>query len=537
MLGHETSRATEELIAQMSAAMLAAKLGIEIDVANTSAYVKSWLTALQNDKDMIFKAAGYASNVVDYIFKERDDKNRTSGSGTSGDDSSATPETDKPNLGEYGKTSEEIAKEKEQSAQKKVSNQSEALERIWLDVITKTSDGLGPEVTQDIEDKMNEPDGEWTRGQAISFWAEESDTRNGVKTTIALNLEKYTNTILLDDLLDSMPMATMTAGQYSNYVTEEQEDEDGENGKYGIRVIELGFAGNLNDWDYGDIIDTQGLTSGTTTVAEVQKRLEKMKANGTMRYPLAVVGTDEAESLVRQAAISNFIQQWSKTSNNGDPDSHAIQRTAEKEFNLTETSKWIGRTELETKNLEETAEDLSEERYDAYSQILRGQYEETQKFFKDRGIETLTVYRGSGVGSPSDTEVITRPLSSWSTDFRVASRFADGNQEMYDLESVIYRAEVPVSSVLSTAGTGFGALSEYEIVLLGGRLPVSTISNNEVDQFNDMSEDEANAEIDRLFEQSNNASTLETDKPNLGEYGKTSEEIAAEREVDGNGRL
>ena len=535
MLGHQTSRATEELIAQMSAAMLAAKLGVEIDVANTSAYVKSWLTALQNDKDMIFKAAGYASNVVDYIFKERDDKNQTSGSGTSGDDSSATPETDEPNLGEYGKTSEEIAKEKEQSAQKKVSNQSEALERIWLDIITNTSDGLGPEVAQDIEDKMNEPDGEWTRGQAISFWAEDNDTRQGVKATIAQNLEKYLNTVSIEELIQASSISSADAYDYQNYITEEQEDEDGENDTYGIKLIELGGGGFLNEYDYGDLIDTQGLTSGTTTVAEVQRRLEKMKAEGKMRFPLAVVGTDEAESLVRQAAISNLIQQWSNTSNNNNANSHAIQATARKEFNLTETAKWVANTEELTRDLEEYGENLSEDNYDTYSQFLRGQYEETQKFFEDRGIETLTVYRGSGVGSPSDTEVITRPLSSWSTDFRTAAKFADGNQEMYDVESVIYRAEVPVSSVLSTSGTGFGALPEYEVVLLGGKISVSAISNDEFSGFDDMPEEEVTKEIETLFGKNNNASASDFDEPNLGTSGKTSDEIAAERKVGGNG--
>ena len=529
MAGHQTSRATEELIAQMSAAMMAAKLGVEIDVANTSAYVKSWLSALQNDKDMIFKAAGFASNVVDYVFKEREDKDRLGGYGQSGDDSSAdapeTTESDEPNLGKSGKSGEEIAEDKEQSSSKKVSNQSEALERIWRGVITNTSDGLGAEVEQDIQDKLDEPDGEWTASQAISFWADNIETRNAVKADIAKNLEKYTWTVPVEQLMEAADIGAGLKNDYLSYIRDVQEDEDGEN-LLGIRVVELGGGGHLNDFDYSDFIDTQGLTSGTVTVAEVQRRLDKMKAEGKMLYPLAVVGSDEAESLVRQAVLSRLIAQWAQTSNNNNAYSLAIQQTAKQEFDLSDASEWESPEQLRN-YLEETSAQLSEENYDVYSQFLRGQYEETQKFFKEKGIDTLTLYRGSGTGAYSDTEVTTRPLSSWSTDFFTAQKFASANEG-----GLIYKTEVRVSRVLSTSGTGFGALPEYEVVLLGGRLPVSTI--NEQDAFgpDDFPEDQVNAEIDKLFEKDSSADEVGS---GVGSEGKTGEEIAAERKVGGSG--
>jgi len=93
MMGSNASRGTEELIAEISAAMIAAKLGVDADTKHTAAYVKSWLKALRDDKEMIFKAAGAASQVLEYVLE-----GKKPGSG----------------VGKYGKTGEEIAKEKKE---------------------------------------------------------------------------------------------------------------------------------------------------------------------------------------------------------------------------------------------------------------------------------------------------------------------------------------------------------------------------------------------------------------------------------------
>ena len=90
IMGENASRGTEELIAEISASMIAAKLGVETDTKHTAAYVKSWLKALRDDREMIFKAAGAASQVLEYVLE-----GKKPGSG----------------VGKYGKTGEEIAKE------------------------------------------------------------------------------------------------------------------------------------------------------------------------------------------------------------------------------------------------------------------------------------------------------------------------------------------------------------------------------------------------------------------------------------------
>jgi antirestriction protein ArdC len=60
-------RGREELIAEISAAILASMFGVNSDVDNTAAYVKSWLAALKDDPEMITKASSEAQKVVDYI--------------------------------------------------------------------------------------------------------------------------------------------------------------------------------------------------------------------------------------------------------------------------------------------------------------------------------------------------------------------------------------------------------------------------------------------------------------------------------------
>jgi hypothetical protein len=62
------------------------------------------------------------------------------------------------------------------------------------------------------------------------------------------------------------------------------------------------------------------------------------------------------------------------------------------------------------------------------------------------------------------------PISSWSSDKTVARMFADGETGGGHREGdngVVMRATVPRGMVLSTSVTGFGALPEYEFVLLG----------------------------------------------------------------------
>lgn len=60
--------AFEELIAELGAAFVCAKLGIsQGEHSNHASYIKSWLKALKNDNRFIFRASAQAQKAVDYL--------------------------------------------------------------------------------------------------------------------------------------------------------------------------------------------------------------------------------------------------------------------------------------------------------------------------------------------------------------------------------------------------------------------------------------------------------------------------------------
>lgn len=57
----------EELTAEMTAAMLCGTCGITGIIPNTAAYIQSWITALNNDKTLLLRAASQAQKAADFI--------------------------------------------------------------------------------------------------------------------------------------------------------------------------------------------------------------------------------------------------------------------------------------------------------------------------------------------------------------------------------------------------------------------------------------------------------------------------------------
>jgi antirestriction protein ArdC len=71
--------AKEELVAELGACFLGADLGFEpITKENHSAYIKSWLAVLKNDKRFIFQAASFAQKAVEYVTSLQEVKTKTS---------------------------------------------------------------------------------------------------------------------------------------------------------------------------------------------------------------------------------------------------------------------------------------------------------------------------------------------------------------------------------------------------------------------------------------------------------------------------
>jgi antirestriction protein ArdC len=65
----DATYAREELVAQMTSAMLQAETGIEVpeELDRSAAYIENWLTALDNDRSLVSQAATAAQQAVDLI--------------------------------------------------------------------------------------------------------------------------------------------------------------------------------------------------------------------------------------------------------------------------------------------------------------------------------------------------------------------------------------------------------------------------------------------------------------------------------------
>lgn len=64
---HRASRGEEELIAEITVALIAAEFGVEIDWGNTASYAEGWLKPLKDDPGMIIIAAKQAQDAVNWM--------------------------------------------------------------------------------------------------------------------------------------------------------------------------------------------------------------------------------------------------------------------------------------------------------------------------------------------------------------------------------------------------------------------------------------------------------------------------------------
>lgn len=62
--------ALEELTAELFSAFMCAHLGFNSQITNNAAYIKSWLTCLNDDKKFIFKAVAQAEKAVKFVMEE-----------------------------------------------------------------------------------------------------------------------------------------------------------------------------------------------------------------------------------------------------------------------------------------------------------------------------------------------------------------------------------------------------------------------------------------------------------------------------------
>jgi len=366
------------------------------------------------------------------------------------------------------------------------STHAEALRNIWHRVLTTTADGIGSVAANTIAEE------DMTTENSIAAWADEIYMRQAVKATVA-------NDLVQQETMQAVPTQSLiqtAAGGFANAygapegegtpkagsispdwlaALEPQQDEttDEEGTPSGIHIVEFNSNGDLTVDDYSNYINTQGLRSGEVTVDQVARGIDELNndSDGSFRY--AVAGTPEAEALVREAATSTLINQWAQTSNDENPCSLAMQEAAAEQFGLDNAAEWSGMIS-EVKTATDAAYEANGEVYRAF---LQAQYDNTQSQLKAAGIDSITVYRGSNLAPDDGAEVYTRPMSSWSTSFKTALDFTAGADS-----STLFRATINADQILSTAGTGFGCLNEFEVVTLGGLVDAEFIPSKGIDR-------------------------------------------------------
>jgi antirestriction protein ArdC len=67
----DNAYAFEELVAELGSAFLCAEVGIPAPLKSNAAYIKSWLSALQNDRMYLIKAVSYADRAMQYLLKRQ----------------------------------------------------------------------------------------------------------------------------------------------------------------------------------------------------------------------------------------------------------------------------------------------------------------------------------------------------------------------------------------------------------------------------------------------------------------------------------
>jgi len=193
-------------------------------------------------------------------------------------------------------------------------------------------------------------------------------------------------------------------------------------------------------------------------------------------------GSMQTAKTTEQQVAALSIATWARTSGDTDPIALQFQIAAEQEFGL-EANPFVHLAfEGYKMDSEQNPPDLvffNDQQMAGARKFLRAQYELTQDLFKQEGITEVYAYRGMAWRPgevPAEIETLRasrrgtgivsvhgNPLSSWSLAFHTADAFTG----KHDVKAIA-GTKIDVKRILSTPFTGFGCLSEKELVVLGG---------------------------------------------------------------------
>lgn len=178
--------------------------------------------------------------------------------------------------------------------------------------------------------------------------------------------------------------------------------------------------------------------------------------------------------------ITNMLtHEWANTSDSGDTIAVALQERAEELFGIKADYKhWADGKEFP--NLADRVDKFMQTpgMQDTLDTFLKSQYMQTQMMFEEKGITEVTLFRGFAIPNETRREIfgtgidsgqaniLLQPMSSFSTRLNTAEGFASAHPGE---TAVVIGARVPVDRILGTFSTGYGCLSESEMVVLGAQ--------------------------------------------------------------------
>ncbi len=186
------------------------------------------------------------------------------------------------------------------------------------------------------------------------------------------------------------------------------------------------------------------------------------------------------------ATARHIKDEWDGTSA-GSALAVAMQNAVNAEFKLNAPTSHFGKYQVDD------AKELEKEYGDVFKAFARAQYDETQKYLKDKGITEVYAWRGmkwseygegkkptnfdfpsqSGTGklTPNKAKISMQPISSYSWNVDISLGFAS-----YGEYSAMVGVRVPAGRVYSIPHTGAGVYGEAEYVILGSKEDVASVA-------------------------------------------------------------
>ena len=158
---------------------------------------------------------------------------------------------------------------------------------------------------------------------------------------------------------------------------------------------------------------------------------------------------------VRRDAVHRLVQLWA-VDPTGHPQTRAMQRIA---------------ADAMARDPRGFAPDPSLTGRDkVYAELLAAQYEQTQRWLADRGVEWVSLHRGE---SATESGYRRHPMASWTTEEWVADWHATGSLTAGGLPGTerVTTSDIPARDILSVPTTGMGTMTEYEVVVLSRPRP------------------------------------------------------------------